>query len=378
MCVASLPPFIGCVKTSRTSSYLSSDSHGVSVEWPSENDDGLCPMINAWNSDESPIPSIKIEIRFSPIGLGLLDFTMCSFNVSCHPLLRNPGKWKTRWFNAETNHQLVASRLEDDSSAPRIHLQAMFAPDKPRPTPERTQLQQGIKVSEQDDEEERLTHQDKTKQFNTSTVSKNTQLSKESLEHPEPQENATTARKSHLLHLESFLVPKPCSVCKKLLIGRRAGFMCESCGIVCCSDCQLSVDFHIPCKEKKQKSVSYSESALDRVLSIIAPDESYTRKKSEVLDSGCPTDQKEQREGSKQGGVGTIRVRILKAVIFANQQDEDESFSRDTLNAHKVREGNYYVRITSSDEKKTWRTQGLFSGGSANLQFKDSVMEFNV
>jgi hypothetical protein len=63
VCAAvSLPPWRGRVRTYRTSAFLSSFDHGVCVKWERTTNAGFCSMVNAWSSEESPVPSIRIDL----------------------------------------------------------------------------------------------------------------------------------------------------------------------------------------------------------------------------------------------------------------------------------------------------------------------------
>ncbi|KAL3925476.1 MAG: hypothetical protein SGILL_000393, partial [Bacillariaceae sp.] len=109
----SLPPYKGRVKTRRKNAFLVSLDHGVCIQWNNplddendfnyneNDDDGLCSMVNGWSSQDSPIPYIKIDLLFSPLGMGLFDFTMATVELPCEALLRNPGTWRERWVQME-------------------------------------------------------------------------------------------------------------------------------------------------------------------------------------------------------------------------------------------------------------------------------------
>ena len=132
--VVSLPPWKGRVRTHRTSAFLSSLDHGVCVQWNEEG--GFCSMVHAWHSEESPIPKIKVDLMFSPLGMGLFDFTMCSLELNVQVLMKQPGIWKenvwcptsctSSFHNSSTS--LGGGPTKETDRIPMIQLDAMFAP----------------------------------------------------------------------------------------------------------------------------------------------------------------------------------------------------------------------------------------------------------
>jgi hypothetical protein len=181
--VVSLPPYKGKVRTQRKNAFLGTSSidDGVCIQWgeeitdreqigeglvneddnitvlqyynPNETDDinnvdGLCSMVNAWSSDESPVPTIRIQLMFSPLGMGLFEFTMCSIDLSCHVLLRNAGVWRSRWVAMDvpapsggsrsgsqtSNNQHTSSSMgyrDHEDRIPLLYIQAVFVPTIP-------------------------------------------------------------------------------------------------------------------------------------------------------------------------------------------------------------------------------------------------------
>lgn len=167
----SLPPYKGKVRSKRKNAFLGSLDHGVCVRWGENRDgddhqdfldddsklfldnnndddddaDGLCSMVNGWSSEESPVPTIQIHLMFSPLAMGLFDFTMASVELSCHVLLRHAGVWRSRWVamdvpsssaNAATSMQQSSSGLDNRyhehmDRIPLLHVQAVFVPSVP-------------------------------------------------------------------------------------------------------------------------------------------------------------------------------------------------------------------------------------------------------
>jgi hypothetical protein len=131
------------VKSKRKNAFLVSLEHGVCVKWKQHknnnnnngginDDDGLCSMVNGWSSKDSPIPSIKIDLLFSPLGMGLLDFTMATVELSSAILLRNPGAWRERWCQLEIPSSMQSgSGIDNNTNSyfhrfPLVKIQAVF------------------------------------------------------------------------------------------------------------------------------------------------------------------------------------------------------------------------------------------------------------
>lgn len=161
--IVSLPPYKGRVRSKRKSAFSSSLEDGVCVRWSRErngddldnddpddtmddhdhDDDGLCSMVNGWSSEDSPIPSIKIDLMFSPLGIGLFDFTMASVDLSCAVLMKNAGSWRTCWCSLHVPDSLApgsgidrydgsnGSKHHHTFRCPLIQIQAVFAPSIP-------------------------------------------------------------------------------------------------------------------------------------------------------------------------------------------------------------------------------------------------------
>ena len=144
----SLLPYKGKVKSKQTKAFLGpSLEHGVCVRWGKErkmygyDDDhtdfseddyddqegNLLSMVNAWNGPNSPVPSIKVDVTFSPIGFGVFDFTMASMELSSDVILKKPGVWRTRWCTMKTSSSSTVPHSNHDED-PAIRIQALFVP----------------------------------------------------------------------------------------------------------------------------------------------------------------------------------------------------------------------------------------------------------
>ena len=162
----SLPPYKGKIKSTRTKAIAL--DQGVCVEWERErriikpcksnnnsnnddsqyfesddddddnyddndNDKNLLSMVNGWSGPNSPVPSIRIDVTFSPLGLGLFDFTMASVELSTTVLMRRPGVWRKRWCAMEVSSSKSTSQKTNhhhnhNNDDPFIRIHALFVP----------------------------------------------------------------------------------------------------------------------------------------------------------------------------------------------------------------------------------------------------------
>lgn len=151
--IVSLPPYNGKIKSS---SVISRIGTGVSVEWEREhsqeneyrgyddecinglngsvdtigddNDNNLLSMVNGYSGSTSPLPTIKIDLTFSPLGMGIFYFTMASVELSTVTLLKNPGVWRRRWCNMKIDNILLSSGDNNFSENTLVRIQAVFEP----------------------------------------------------------------------------------------------------------------------------------------------------------------------------------------------------------------------------------------------------------
>lgn len=379
--VVSLPPWQGRVRTERTLAFMASTEHGVCVRWDQLSDTGLVSMVNAWNSEESPVPSIKVELMFSPLGIGILEFSMCTLNLDCKVLMQSPGKWRTQWCKSASAELKTESGNEYsvDNRIPLIQVDAMFAPsgadDESSVDGLNTEELSLGDLMEQNQASLRNTSFDES--FAAKSVASTTT---HALVNP---------NKPHLLRLVSFWIPGACSVCSKLLVGYSQGFHCEECNIDCCSDCRLNVDLQIPCGSGTARTaVEHSlqnKLSLGNILSVVAPDNVYQEKASVEDDSKekyglapssphrLASDMKKQ-----EAGVGCLKLEFVKACLFERplpaETDPDSVFDRSQKRT--LRQGDYYARISLSAGNKTARTRTLQN--TAVPKFSAGEMRFNV
>ena len=361
----SLPPFSGRVKTIRKVAFLSTYEHGVCVKWDSDKGEGLCSMVNAWNNQDSPIPSIKISLLFSPLGMGWFDFTMCTVLLSCKVLLKSPGVWKSQWCQADLPDSMVANTSGD---VPLIQLEAMFVP---------TNIDGSVLISPTGPKKTVKTPRSPKRPVlpltEESSPTKQEETEKHIAQSP-PEDDPTSP---HLLRASSFWIPSACNVCSKILVGRNAGYHCEACSVICCGDCRLNVDLEIPCGSEEARSrvetSMHSKITVSNILSIIAPDEGYTEK-TKIGEASLSRPRTDQHDNP--GGIGCLRIEFKRATLFEQALPPDESPDAVFASSRPSRDGEYYARITSSmGGTKMARTRPVYSG---NPHFNSKEIQFLV
>lgn len=382
----SLPPWQGRVRTKRTEAFLSSFDHGVCVLWDRTSNDGMCSMINAWNSDESPVPEIKIDLNFSPLGIGLLDFCMTTLVLPCHVIMKSPHQWRQQWCQAETFESKNGNSSGDDFVL--IHLEAVFVPgpatpDSPPPqlcsdvSSSRTTVVRAEAFQRQEKVFGGIEESSEDISFRNIDKAFDPEIPTDSIE---PQLTPNVHR-PHLLRLESFWVPSRCGVCSKVLFGRHKGFQCEECMIECCRDCHLHVDLQMPCGSDAAliavASSEHGKLSIHNILSVVAPDESFQRSKDSKLEGKSVLSEKESFDTTS--GIGSLKLKFIKAAIFKesvpNDADPDVVFA-ESANARLCR-GEYYARVSISNSDKTGRTPTIQKSGMPIFGSVDT-MQFSV
>jgi hypothetical protein len=347
----SLAPWHGKVRGETTVSFGGDEDHdrGVCVRWDALNEGAGCSMVHAWNSDDTPIPIIKLDLLFKPIQM--LEFNMCALELSCQPLMTQPGVWKKQWCEASP------SLKEKSAEIPLVHVEAAFFPAT------------GDDDAEEEDQFEESGMEDSTTgeqsaRFDDGSTAISSYLLR-------------SKNKSHLLKLQSFWMPAQCSVCDKSLIGWKRAFRCEACQIDCCGDCQLQIDLQIPCgsnvaKGAVERSIQH-KMTLKNVLTTMAPvDEGYKHKQLEKVEEGRriltgsvleKVDNQDLATGKQ--GIGTFKVHLHRACLFENvlpmETEPTTVFEQSKLTT--LKQGDYYVRVSCKGNPITKRTKTIQNSG---------------
>lgn len=380
--IVALPPWQGRVRTERTTAFLGPEQCGVCVRWDQLHDGGCCSMVHAWNSLETPIPTVKIDLVFHP--LQMLEFPMCSVSLSCKPLLYAPGVWKRQWC-----HTTISQKVNDpegfltaDDRVPLILVEALFVPSGMDENPPESI---GHYTQEEDEASVELSpsvgtiasHSPKSRKRNGSVASGSTFML-----------TSRIPSKPHLLRIETFWIPATCAACKTIMAGWKCAFRCEECNIDCCKDCQLQVDLQVPCGSTVAKaSVAasfHNKLTVPNIMNIIAPWDESSKKvpplpESKITHSAhAPKLRNERSELFEEPSIGTLKMHVIRACLFEqplhpDSNPDDFLGEKDT---RTLRKGDYYVRISTKERKGSTRTRTVQNTGKP--QFDTSELVFNV
>lgn len=349
----SLLPWNGKV---RGDSAVCFGQNSVCVKWDSLNETSGCSMVHPWNNEDTPVPIIKMELLFKPIKM--LEFSICSLQLSCMPLMTMPGVWKRQWCRATIPSAMQQNESMIDDRTPLILVEAAFFP--------------ASTVDDDNPDDACSTFENPT--FGAQSLRMDDGSSLRSAYH------LHVKSKVHLLKLQSFWRPARCSVCKQSLIGWKRAFRCEACNIDCCADCQLQIDLQIPCgsllaKNAVENSIQ-SKMTMERVLKTIAPVEEKFEQQSSVSWNdnatrlvGSPTD---------KGGIGRVRIRVHRASLFQTPLplETPPVTVFDEANATNLRYGDYYVRVSCLGSANFKRTRTIQN--TARPTFDSPPMVFDV
>ena len=394
--IVALSPWKGRVRSERSTTFGAPMEHGVSARWDQLSEASGCAMVHAWNSSETPVPSIKLDLMFNPIKL--LEFSMASLTLSCEPLMREPGQWKKQWCQAETTTVLADSEKLHNEHIPIILLEAVFFPaeDNGTSSPEIYFNENKSSVTPFKCNATRETSIDDIS-LDESQHSRRTRETIGSLSYI-----LTSKTKPHLLQVQSFWVPANCSVCFRSIVGWKRGYRCEVCNVDCCADCQLQIDLKIPCssgqsKTAVEKSIQ-SKMTVGRMLATIAPvDESYRRKTDWIQPNPNRSITKgdiisrfhdDADEKSPESGIGVMKITIRCARLFANSlpPDSDPSQVFEQGQGRELQRADLYVRITprgkneKSSRTKLVQNSGapIFDSDEFILNVPDYSMEYRI
>jgi hypothetical protein len=389
--ILALNPWKGTLRSSKAE-ICTTTGGGVRVDWnKQEQQKTFCySMIHNFNNEETPIPEIVIDLVLhakktlataaatlllgsssTSMSTNIFETYLCSFTISCFPIMLSQGQYVKRWFAAATSEKEPesAAQLESRSEAnfykvmdPLILLELCFQPTSPVPqqlTPSYPPLE---------------AHKREIKEVESSSDSHD--ITTPILTH--------SGHPHHLFRIHKFWIPAHCAVCSSLLISRKA-HRCEACNLDCCADCMISVDVLYPCGSKVadlavQKSLQ-SKLEFRNIMEVVAPTISTSDASSDCRKIGKKHLESNGLQSIK--GIGLLRFRINRAVIFQHLYPP-ESFLEDILeNLVKVEEakdsgndsktkkaeamddsasdeGDYYVRISWNRGNSSVRTRTIY------------------
>jgi len=359
--VASLMPWKGKVRGECTNAF-GHEEKGVCVKWDTLSEASCCSMVHA-GRDNLVVPTIKLELIFKP--LPLLEFSMCSLHLSCHPLMMQQGIWKKQWCKAELSDKLPRKE-SGEHERPFILVEAAFFP--------------ATNETSEDDNNNSEKQPPASKFVESSTIIASHVLK--------------TNNKLHLFKMQSMWRPAQCSICKRSLVGWKRTFRCETCEIDCCKDCRVQIDFQIPCGSDLARRVVensiQNKLTMSNILTTIAPvDTKYEKRVADraqkgemkMVNSSLPT--KKKNEGTNKHGevnrfIGRFRIKIDQACIFESPLplETDPADIFDTINQPSLKKGDYYLRVTCMNTSETNRTITVPSSGKP--KFSSPEMVFDV
>mmetsp|Transcript_21844 Transcript_21844/g.47472 ORF Transcript_21844/g.47472 Transcript_21844/m.47472 type:complete len:2018 (+) Transcript_21844:77-6130(+) len=362
-------------------------------------------MVHAYNNEDTPVPTIVLEISISSLGAslgGVFDRFLCSVSIPCHDILRNPRSWNHKWFHA--SRVQGEGRITDEANsdnmetAPLILLETCFEPKVTRATVSTlsNQMIADQETTDIDDTELNISGDSDTLGsiphiirptdrrgllFDDESISKSSTLT------PALVSRNPTIAKSHLLRVRSFWTPTWCAVCSKAITTgwtmQGKNFECEACHIFCCRDCQLQVDARIPCGSELatiavKNAQQYQVPSFSQVMTTLAPNvmEKATSGGVEVKDSIQKLDERSNLNGRSIDGIGILNIRVLRACLFGktfpSESDPNEIFESES-NLHN---GDHYVRVSWLGSKESKRTKTVLQ--TPKPLFDSEEMVFDV
>ena len=347
-------------------------------------------MVHSYNNEETPIPTISIEMKGTTT-LQMFKREICSFNLSCEPLMRHPGVYRRRWCIARKDvlknpqiHDTSFMSLDDTveygdrdpmTTSPTILVEACFQPLEFRASSHVTREIFPPLDTSMTSLNESNTDNDASK------GSLQTRERCDTLESSESLPNMKLKTKPHLFRIRSEWRPTSCAVCSSVIL--RKGYQCEVCKLDCCVDCQLRVDVELPCGSSAARFAVEkglrSKITMSKIFSIVAPVKEVEKENDnddtidENVDStdsnnqNSPVDVRHQQENDIPDvikwseGIGTLKLRIIKACLFQRTFPPESEMSYILKNSDRwLRRGDHYARVSWTDCKDTKRTRAVF------------------
>ncbi|KAL7572048.1 hypothetical protein ACA910_001699 [Epithemia clementina (nom. ined.)] len=408
--VVALPPWKGKVRTPKTRAFSAVGAAvNVCVDW-SDMENAVVSMVHAYSSEESPVPSIRVALVFSAGSLGVLEFEMCFVELKCTVLLKNPAVPIIGWFETTKSLDKTSEKPQrpaEHADSPLVQIEAVFEPEDKaavkafpiKGTNDSLAVQSEHRADDSsvaaDDSSSPSTSFD---EFDDSPQSQLLAFLPESkvatslraLRHDDrsqsdystslssfrPVDAVVSSLKPHHLRLKVFYLLAQCDVCSRSIASgfrKIQAFRCEKCGVDCCNDCRLQVDFRLPCGSTyAQTAVEHSiQSKItpENILRVVAPiPESDSG--SKVIKADRPIISATRSFGTSgaavnvrsASGIGVLKAKIIRAVVFQSPL----SFPSDIPSSQNVKKGDYYIRIKSSNGD-TVRTKSVQQSGRPNF-----------
>jgi hypothetical protein len=395
--VVSLKPWKGKVKTTKTSTFPGTlDAYGVCARW--EDEGNLLSVTHAYSGEDSVLPTLHVEIVFSPLGLGLFDFSMCSVDLSCAELMQFPVRIHQQWFTTTLADSQAS--IEGVYEKPLVELEAMFEPIGVHTFENEDVKGISIPVSTDDnftppgldveaiDFSVASSSNFKVMKMADERTHSDVSISMNSSFKGEGKAAMTTP---HLLRVKTYRRPAVCCVCNKSIMSSFRtvkAFRCEVCEVDCCSDCQLQVDSQLPCGSysaiKAKDNAIQNRLTVGNIMKVVAPDESFSKLRDESIHNGLHTSSLESVESQvvsvtedAEIGIGSMKFKFVRACVFSESlpADGDASSMLDKMDLG-VKTGDYYVRVCWNVDTRTIRTRTVQSSGRP--RFDTGELFFNV
>jgi hypothetical protein len=377
-CVVSLKPWRGKVRTVKTNAFHGpADENGVCVNWE-EDETSPLTMVHAYSSDESPIPSIQVDLKFIP--LGVFGFTMASLTLSCETLLMNPNQAKRKWFVMKTSaSESSVETLALDDHVPLVEIEAMFEPSRD-PNDELAIEEVGapvdvVEVAQTNSYEGSVVEEASVVQTRSGAASAlyDDDVSSHMTHSGSMQSYRRLQAKTHRLRLQTFRMPAKCCVCKKSILSglwKMNSFRCEECSVDCCGDCRLQIDIKLPCGSDLARdavsSAIQNTLSIDKILNILAPVDHSNKPAQTTRATPVGFDEKDE-EGS--AGIGILNLEFVRSFVLQEsvppETDPAEVLGREQTS---FREGDYYMRVTRVGSNDTARTHTIQNTGKPKFE----------
>lgn len=411
----SLPPWKGRIRSEKVVSYRGPSKAGICARWDvgtaigkedhvddskelldadfelRDDDNNEQPrlsytsMVHAYNNEETPVPTISIELKDMAL---MFERNVCFLNLSCLPLMRQPGVFRRRWCPAKREHggsmemkkgERKAEEGTDQSQSPLCLVEACFEPTEFGESKSSGEvltddldtiafsksLDDGKDI--QHDQDLQGIHQNHTQQYALlGNAQGKKQMTKKRLK-----------SNPHMFRNYSSLRPTYCALCNTMIAWKLRGYQCEVCKLDCCADCQLRVDVEMPCGSEKAldavKKMSESKLTLSKIYEVIAPKKVNEENSN---DGQFPVNTSENEAQKRwKDGVGTLTLRIKKACLFRhNFPPEADLDNILEVSDRWLRSGDYYARVSWTDGTDTKRTKTVFQTAKPRFDSDDIVI----
>ena len=406
--IFSLPPWKGRIRSENVVTYKGPSKAGICARWDkakkkkyneTEKDEDLDPwmdndenegenemacisMVHTYNSEDTPVPNISIELKDLAL---MFEREVCSLTLSCEPLMSQPGQFLQRWCSAaDTSNATKPKTREDGESSnlapvPIFLVEACFEPTNFG----ETQSDGGEEIDFETEVIDQMAYEGEARdRFDTHHDTLENVSPTHSVKTKLSLRQASKRRlklRPHMFINYSSLRPTYCALCNTMIVWKLKGYQCEICRLDCCADCQLRVDVDLPCGSEKAKEsvkkLSESKFTLSKIYDAVAP-----KKDVESEPSSIKMDLEKVTRSSREtidwrDGVGTFTIRINKGCLFRHCFPPETDLKHILEASDRwLRSGDYYTRVSWTDSTKTRRTKTVFQSAKPRFDSDDIVI----